>query len=699
MPAFLFGRKQVKISFMSRWMKWLLLTLILLVAAALRLTGIDWDGYHHYHPDERYIAWVATTIEWPRDWHTALIPTQSSFNPYYWSPDAASEGIEVITDAQRKFAYGHLPLYLGVAATRLMERVGSVLAPLLPDDWLLTRDILNSRGLIEFRHLTAVSRALTALFDVGTVLLLFLLGRQVYSTGVGLLAAALLAFNVMHIQLAHFFTSDPYLTFFVVTAVYFMVRHARKGKRRERPDHGLLAERPPANLLVAAVFVGLAVGSKFTAVLLLLPLALAFWLWHGRHWEWWWVTAVLVAGFTFFVTNPFAVLDLSCHVITPEVEIGPMTVPALDWRSCYLDNILTQGAMVRGSIDLPFTRQYQHTLPYLYPIEMQLRWGMGILLGVTAFVGFGWAIWQIVVQKPEAKSRIPDMLSGLYVLVSNPSLLITLAWTIPFFLTTGGLYVKFMRYVQPLTPFLLVYGAAMLVHWRSGWLRRTAICATLITTGLYACSFVSLYEQPHPWVAASQWIFANVPPGSLILSEQWDDPLPTTMLIDGEPRRASEYRNTELTWLTQARTADDETKLQANLDLLAQADYLVLTSNRVYGVVPRLPEIFPLSSQYHQLLFDGKLGYELVAVYGRFPHFGSFYLKPDTFGWPGLMPPQAVTTYLQGFPGMVWGRADESFVVYDQPLTMVWQNVKRETAVEMEEVFVISEEHEAHIDD
>ena len=72
--------------------------------------------------------------------------------------------------------------------------------------WLLTQDILNARGMVEFRHLTAVSRALTALFDVATVWLVFLLGRRVYDEKVGLLAAAFLALNVMHIQLAHFFS-------------------------------------------------------------------------------------------------------------------------------------------------------------------------------------------------------------------------------------------------------------------------------------------------------------------------------------------------------------------------------------------------------------------------------------------------------------------------------------------------------------
>ncbi|MCA9961756.1 MAG: phospholipid carrier-dependent glycosyltransferase, partial [Anaerolineales bacterium] len=496
--------------------------------------------------------------------------------------------------------------------------------------------------------------------------------------GVGLLAAALLALNVMHIQLAHFFTSDPYLTFFVVTAVYFMVRSTDNGFPLE--NQALL----PFSLFMAAVFVGLAIGSKFAAIMLLLPLLLVFWLRGGVRWWWGWGTAVFVAFLAFFLTNPFAVLDFSCQVLTPETQFGPFTIPALDWRSCYLENIVTQGAMVGGDIDLPFTRQYRDTLPLLYPIEMQLRWGMGLLLGVAAFAGFGWAIWQALRQQ---KIRHWRQSLDLQSLIANAPLWVTLTWTVPFFLTTAWFYVKFMRYLQPVTPFLLLYGAALLLSLPRVWLRRGAVAIVLLGTGLYAFGFVSLYHQPHPWVLASQWIYAHASPGTLILSEQWDDPLPTTMLFNGELHRATEYDNAELTWLTQAGAGDDVAKLQANLALLAEADYLVLTSNRVYGVVPRLPMLFPLSSQYHQLLFDGKLGYELVAVYGRFPHLGSFYLKPDTFSWPGLTPPTAVTTYLDSFPGVTLGRADESFIVYDQPLTMIWQNVEQMPVTEMANLF------------
>ncbi len=685
---------------MNKWLVAILVVIILLVAAALRLTGLDGDGYQHYHPDERYITWVATTIERPSNLKTALNPRQSTFNPYYWPPDAASEGIEVLQDTPRKFAYGHLPLYLGVLATRLLEKLGP-LAKLLPPEWLLTRDLLNVAALVEFRHLTAVSRALTALFDVGTVLLVFFLGRRLFGTAVGLLAAAFLAVNVMHIQLSHFFISDPYLTFFITAALLLMVMAYQKRGETARGGDVSFAEghtapsRPyavPLIFILAAVFTGLAVGSKFSAVLLLLPLGLTAWLCFGEKWGRWLGTAVIVIFLTFFLTNPFAVLDFSCDVVTPASQIGPVTIPSVNWGSCYLDNIATQNAMVRGTTDNAFTRQYAGTLPYLYFVEMQLRWGMGWLLGLVAFAGLLWVIWwvvkrleirNLVLSLPKDWRLWPDA-GNLQSPISN---LLILTWVIPYFVVTGSFYVKFMRYMMPITPFLMIFGAAMLLSIKQVWLKRAAVTAVLLFTTLYALAFVNMVSQPHPWNVASEWIYRQVQPGALILSEQWDDSLPSTMLVDGRARYRSEYPNAELTWLTGPDELDNETKLARNLELLAEADYLTLTSNRVYGVVPRLPQRYPLSSQYHQLLLDGKLGYEPVLVVDRAPNLAGIYLRADTFGWPGLRPSPAITAYLNQSPTLNGGRADESFIVYDQPLTIVFENVAGLTAEEMMALF------------
>jgi hypothetical protein len=114
---------------------------------------------------------------------------------------------------------------------------------------------------------------------------------------------------------------------------------------------------------------------------------------------------------------------------------------------------------------------------------------------------------------------------------------------------------------------------------------------------------------------------------------------------------------------------------------------VTIVTNRIYGVVPRQPERFPLSSQFHQLLFDGALGYEPVFVNTRTPRLFGLHLKPDSFAWPGLRPPPAVEEYLSRLPGISGGRFDESFTVYDQPLVMIFENVEGKTAEEMGRYF------------
>lgn len=672
---------------MGKRAQYVLLTLILLVAAILRLSHVDWDDYNHYHPDERYITWVGTSIEWPTDWRVALRPHESSFNPFYWPANASSEGLDLEQDEPRRFAYGHLPLYLGVAATHLAGSVGSFLAPLLPDEWLLTQDILNGAGWIEFRHIAAVGRVLAALFDVAAVGLVFFLGRWLFGPAAGLLGAALLAINVMHVQLAHFFTVDPFLTFFAVLVIALLVLATRPR----------LGEKGRAAVILAAgASIGLAVGSKFTGALLMLPLATASLL--QLQWSFGRRVAVLALAtvlglLVFAVTNPFAILDASCDG-GEALQIGSIAVPERLQNSCYLQNVVGQGMMVRGSRDVPYVRQYAGTAPYLYFIEMQLRWGMGPLLGLVSFVGFAWAIWRAGRaffqwwRKGRPRAALQAVTSaevGRFPLTLGE--LIVLSWTVPFFLTTGALAVKFMRYVQPLTPFLMLYAAALVLSIRIKIVRRALTILLLVLTGLYALAFLAIYRQPHPWIAASQWLYEQAEPGAVILSEMWDDRLPDNVTVDDQRYRRDIYQLADVNWLSGTEDQDNLAKLAENLALVSHSDYLVLASNRNYGVIPRLAERYPLSSQYYQLLFDSQLGFEVAYVGTRQPNLFGVSLVPDSFGWPGLTPPAAVEAFLTDQPGLEMGRFDESFTVYDQPLVIIFRNEKKMTTEQLLDQF------------
>ena len=49
------------------WLFLLLLIAILLVGAAFRLTGVNWDEDQHLHPDERFLTMVETSLSFPGD--------------------------------------------------------------------------------------------------------------------------------------------------------------------------------------------------------------------------------------------------------------------------------------------------------------------------------------------------------------------------------------------------------------------------------------------------------------------------------------------------------------------------------------------------------------------------------------------------------------------------------------------------------
>ena len=103
------------------------------------------------------------------------------------------------------FVYGTLPVYLV--------------------KW--TAILLNQNN---YDMITLVGRALSGIFDLGSLLFLFLIGRRLYGKGVGLLAAVLLSFSVLNIQLSHFYAVDTFANLFIVATIYFLLRAYATGR-------------------------------------------------------------------------------------------------------------------------------------------------------------------------------------------------------------------------------------------------------------------------------------------------------------------------------------------------------------------------------------------------------------------------------------------------------------------------------------
>jgi hypothetical protein len=144
--------------------------------------------------------------------------------------------------------------------------------------------------------------------------------------------------------------------------------------------------------------------------------------------------------------------------------------------------------------------------------------------------------------------------------------------------------------------------------------------------------------------------------------EEWDTALPLPLDVDGQARRIEEY---DVRTLALYEEPDDTRKWEALAEQLAESDYLIIASRRLYGSIPRQPDRYPLSTRYYELLFAEELGFEFAAEFTR----GPLWLNPRVPPLPGAAPRLL--------------HPDESFVVYDHPRTMVLRNAERLSAEEL----------------
>jgi hypothetical protein len=493
------------------------------------------------------------------------------------------------------FSYGSFPLYL----LRLVAALAALLWPALGDPDSLHR----------------AARPLSALFDLGTVYLTYRLTRRLWpsTAGVGLLAAALTGLAVLSIQLTHFYTADTLLTFLVMLALNLAAASASQPSLRRSAALGLC--------------LGLALATKLTAAPLVVPVLL-FCAPGNSTWARRIVCLVetlAVAGAVFFAVQPYALID---------------------WQT-FVDQAVRESQIAWGRLDVPYTRQYAGTLPYLYPIVQTAVWGLGLPLGLVGWSALAAALVRWLRHGDRAEALL-------------------LAWAGPYLALAGALYAKPVRYMLPLIPILCLLAA----HSLAGLKRRWAVIGggvVVVLTLIYALAFVSIYATPHSWISASEWIYRQVPAaGSTLAVEEWDMALPLPLDVDGRPRRSEEYEIKTLPLYDEPDDAAKWTKIAAEL---AGSDYLIVASRRLYGSIPHLPDRYPAATRYYELLAEGAegLGLEPAGEFSRGPAWLNPRLWPLSMGGrrAGLLIP------------------DESLVVYDHPRALIWRNTGRLPAEEL----------------
>ena len=189
----------------------LLLGAILLTAFLMRVWGIDYDLPYIYHPDEPVNIGISYGIF-----------SSGDLNPHFFNYPSLFFYINALGDA----AY-----YYGGKLAGNFQTPGDLLPPLS-----LAMGVTEAQlpGAILF------GRLITVVFGLGSVLLVFEIGRRLSGhTLVALLAALMLAVSPTNIALNRFITPDSYVVFFVLAAFLASLMILQKGGTRYYVTAGL----------------------------------------------------------------------------------------------------------------------------------------------------------------------------------------------------------------------------------------------------------------------------------------------------------------------------------------------------------------------------------------------------------------------------------------------------------------------------
>lgn len=496
------------------WLYDLLFILVLLLAGYLRLAGSGWGEGYHQHPDELFLSGVLGNLR-AQSCDEPLVPIDScppdrrhwmSIGQYF---DTAKSTLNPYNRGYSFFVYGTFPLAL----------------------IRFTAEAIGADGLGNLKFL---ARQMSALADLLTLFVLYLIASGLYGRRVGLFTAVFSALTVMQIQQSHFFTTDLFTNLFMFLAILFAVaiveyqgnRNQELGIRNDQPNP-LMPNRLITNSLLwlsigFGFMLGLAMASKINAAALALMLPGAFvvrYLLHDRKRElstehWSLIGVFLIAGglatiISFRIFQPYAFDGFGLN---------------LQW----LSNIAEQRAQAAGS-DLPWNLQWARR-SHLYSFTNLTKWGLGLPLGILAWAGFLLMGWRII--KGEWKH------------------LLLWGWTAFYFAWQSIQFNPTMRYQLPIYPLLCMMAAWFifeLASWKVGTFKRVNLptilasvigVTVLILTAVWAFAFQSIYLRPETRIAASRWIFQNVPGSVNVRIETVDNgiynqplPMPADMVI------------------------------------------------------------------------------------------------------------------------------------------------------------------------
>lgn len=455
-----------------------LLALIIIFGLFFRIYGINWDREFHLHPDERFLTMVASSISSVSNFKEYFDTNQSSLNPHN------------ILDHNNNsvfpfFVYGTLPLFIVRYISELFNQTG-------------------------YGQIHIIGRYLSALVDIGTVILIFIIAQKLFEKKwLSLTASFLYACCVLPIQISHFFIVDNFTTFFSTLTFYASVRiledavifHEPKNVSGDRKKK-TLDLRGLGNYLIFGLGLGMAAASKINTVVLaaLLPLAIFFKIKEKNilsknKLEFYYLQRMVFSAFISFIVfrlfQPYAFLGPNFF----DISLNPR----------WINNLRELSLLSSGESNYPPSLQWARR-SFIFPIKNLVIWGMGIPLGLFSLMGFifmgikvfkgearkygliwtftaMYLLWQVTLWNPTMR----------YFLILYPPLIIMAAW-----------------FVIDLFPEKFIFKPLLKREANARILKIICIILLMSGTFLWAFSFMKIYSRPMTRIAASEWIYENI---------------------------------------------------------------------------------------------------------------------------------------------------------------------------------------------
>jgi len=392
-----------------------------------------------------------------------------------------------------------------------------------------------------------LGRLLTVFLSVGTIALVFIIGRRMYNRRVGILAGLFIIFAHDPNKISHYQVPDAPMIFFFMLSFLFIWHIYRRGK--------------PLDYILAGLFAGLAMATKYGGQLLFLPLLIAHVFRNVEEKKslkniLFSLPLVLSGVFFFagfFLGCPYILLDFASFW------------KGFRWQSQHL---YVSGHFGSSTIQPA----------WLFYLQHGFRENVGI---IAQFLVLGGVVYGLIRHKTRE-----------ILLFSLPLML---------FVIIGSWKAMAVRYMLPMVPFLVLIAAYCLdvilakieslgvkAPSESGTAgkRRTVLCVAIVLLILVPSAYKVIrfdlsLTQTDTRTAAHRWIENNVPEGAHFAREMYTPSLPDT-------KYNVHYRHT---------------LGQVTLEYLAQKKIeFVMVSDIMYSRFLSAPEEFPKHAGFYRSL-------------------------------------------------------------------------------------------------